>query len=58
MSVNDTVGYSSPIASSLDVLLMTDDDDNDDDNDANDDDDYGDMSVLAYQPSAQLESQH
>jgi hypothetical protein len=55
MSVNDTVGYSPPIASSLDVLMMTDDDDND----ANDDDDdYDDMSVLAYQPSAQLERQH
>jgi hypothetical protein len=37
--------------------MMTDDDD-DNDNDANDGDDYYDISVLAYQPNAQLESQH
>ena len=38
--------YFPPIASSLDVLMMTDDNDNDDDANA-DDDDYDDMSVLA-----------
>jgi len=55
MSVKDAVGYISPIVSFLDVLMMTDDDDND----ANDDDDdYDGMSALAYQHSAQLESQH
>jgi len=41
--------YFPPIASFLDVLMMTDDDD---------DDDHDDMSVLAYQLSAQLECQH
>jgi hypothetical protein len=35
--------------------MMTDDED---DNDADDDDDYDDRSALAYQHSAQLESQH